>query len=159
MRIFRILPQRSPLNSNFLKYTQAVKPGIASGQIPARQGGYIPHPLDLSHLTGKKIFIRLRGQSLPSSFDLRKENRMTEVKDQGPAGTCWAFATYASLESALLPEQKWDFSENNMKNLLAEACPEGFDRAFDGGGNQYISTAYLARWDGPVREQDRKSVV
>jgi C1A family cysteine protease len=154
LRIFRVRPRRSPVNNKFLKYTQAVKPGIASGQIPVRKGGYIPHPLDLSHLTGKKLFVGLRGQSLPSRFDLRKENRMTKVKDQGPAGTCWAFATYASLESSLLPEENWDFSENNMKNLLAEICPEGFDRSFDGGGNQYVSTAYLARWSGPVREQD-----
>jgi C1A family cysteine protease len=45
-----------------------------------------------------------------------------------------------------------DFSENNMKNLLSSAYPQGFDRSANGGGNELMSTAYLARWSGPVAE-------
>jgi len=46
------------------------------------------------------------------------------------------------------------FSENNMKNLLSIAYPEGFDRNAADGGNAIMSTAYLARWTGPVNETD-----
>jgi len=41
-----------------------------------------------------------------------------------------------------------------MKNLLSSAYPEGFDRDHDGGGTHLMSTAYLARWSGPINESD-----
>lgn len=41
------------------------------------------------------------GASLPSKYDLREEECMTSVKNQGEIGSCWAFATYSSLESCL----------------------------------------------------------
>ncbi len=41
------------------------------------------------------------GAELPSRYDLREEECMTSVKNQGEIGSCWAFATYASLESSL----------------------------------------------------------
>lgn len=154
MRIFNRKPVRSALNPDFVKYQQEAKMGVTLSQNAMAREGYIPHPLDLAHLSGRKIFLGYRAEALPASYDLRKKGRITEVKDQGPAGTCWAFATCSSLESCLLPQEEWNFSENNMKNLMAEACPEGYDRPFDGGGNQWISTAYLARWSGPVREKD-----
>ncbi len=43
-----------------------------------------------------------KGTILPSRYDLRNENGVTAVKDQGAYGTCWTFATYASLESCIL---------------------------------------------------------
>ena len=83
---------------------------------------------------------------------MRKGN---DCERPGNAGACWAFATYASLESYLMPGENWDFSENNMKNLLSSAYPEGFDRDNpNDGGNEFMSTAYLARWSGPVAESD-----
>ncbi len=41
-----------------------------------------------------------------------------------------------------------------MKNLLSSSYPEGFDRIASGGGNAIMSTAYLARWSGPIRDRD-----
>ena len=42
------------------------------------------------------------GSQLPAQYDLRSENVMTPVRDQGYIGSCWAFAAYASLESSVL---------------------------------------------------------
>ena len=57
-------------------------------------------------------------ETYPSAYDLRAMGKVTPVRDQGSAGSCWTFATFASLESCLLPCETYDFSENNMKNLL-----------------------------------------
>ncbi len=92
--------------------------------------------------------------SAPAYYDLRTLNKVTSVKDQGSAGVCWTFATYSSLESNLLTGENRDYSENNMKNLLSSSYPEGFDRGSNDGGNEFMSTAYLARWSGPVSESD-----
>ena len=41
------------------------------------------------------------GCAFPARYDLRDEGCMTPVKNQGNIGSCWSFATYASLESAI----------------------------------------------------------
>ena len=85
---------------------------------------------------------------LPSSYDLRARDRVTPVKDQGQDGDCWAFAAIGSLESSLLPGTSADLSENNMKNTA------GFDTGPNDGGNDFMASAYLARWSGPVTESE-----
>ena len=42
------------------------------------------------------------GCVLPERYDLRDEGCLTAVRDQGQLGTCWTFAAYGSLESAIL---------------------------------------------------------
>jgi C1A family cysteine protease len=84
----------------------------------------------------------------PAAFDLRLRGKVGPVRDQGRFGTCWAFAALGSLESALLPEQPWDLSENNM------VARSGFDLSYSDGGNSRMATAYLTRWAGPVTEND-----
>ena len=46
------------------------------------------------------------GAILPSAYDLRREGCVTEVRDQGDWGTCWAHAMCASLESCLMKRAK-----------------------------------------------------
>ncbi len=137
----------APLNPAFIAYRNnaPIKPQVIGG----RGTGLIPTPVDLSHLS--PIYTPL---SFPAVYDLRTLNKVTPVKDQGTAGVCWAFGTYGSLESYLMPAQQWSFSENNMKNVLSSAAPQGFDRGPEDGGNYLESTAYLARWSGPVSTSD-----
>ncbi len=95
------------------------------------------------------------GDILPSSYDLRTLNMITPVKDQDGAAVCWCFSTYGSLESYFMPGETWSFSENNMKNQLSSANgPLGFDRGPNDDGCPFMTTAYLARWDGPVSTSD-----
>ena len=79
-------------------------------------------------------------------YDLRTLGKLSPIRNQGQDGNCWAFASIASLESSLLPGEKYDFSENNEKNL------HGFGVPINLGGNDFMATAYLARWSGPVSE-------
>ena len=114
--------------------------------------GVVPSPVDFSHTKGMQIRSADGDFQLfsiyPSSFDLRDEGRVSPVKNQGAEGNCWAFGTFASLESYLLPAEEWDFSENNMKNIINAEFDVGE------GGNREMSSAYLARWSGPVLEAD-----
>lgn len=139
----------APLNPDFVEYFQKFQiSGVQAITVEGYPLGFIPPPLDLSHLTGQPIFQAHELVAAPSSYDLRTVGKITPVRDQGNCGSCWTFATYGSLESNLLPSETWDFSENNLKNT------HGFDPGSCGGGNGLMSTAYLGRWSGPANETD-----
>lgn len=142
---------QAPLNPNFGKGAGKILIGAPS---PGKSLGYAHSPLKLEYPGKARIIRNLRSQNLPGSYDLRKLGRVSPVKDQDGSGTCWAFASYGSMESCLLPEELWDFSENNMKNQLSQDCPLGYDRTPDDGGNQFMATAYLSRWSGPATEAE-----
>ncbi len=139
----------APLNPAFLEYLQELRVSTAQRLvIDGHPLGFVPPPLDLSHSTGQSIFQAKGLLASPSFYDLRTQGKLTPVRDQGACGSCWAFGTYGSLESNLLTNETWDFSENNLKNT------HGFDIGPCAGGNGDLSTAYLARWSGPVSEAD-----
>ena len=56
----------------------------------------------------------VKDSKLPARYSYIDKKRAVEVKDQGNYGTCWAFATLTALETSLMPEEKLDFSENNL---------------------------------------------
>lgn len=87
---------------------------------------------------------------IPYYYDLRNLGKVTPIKNQGFSDVCWAFAVTGSLESNLLPYKSWNFSENNMKNLLSSSYKYGFDRGYDGSGCWEEALAYLTRYSGPV---------
>ncbi|APH38538.1 lectin like domain-containing protein [Methanohalophilus halophilus] len=150
----------APLNPEFIDYLSGLQDSDSKNTIMDTSAdseeyplGLIPSPVDMSHLQYSETDSKYRlFTSLPSSYDLREENRLTPVRDQGETGSCWTFATYASLESCTYDEGPYDFSENHMKNILSNESPTGFD--FSQGGNMLMATAYLACWSGPVNETD-----
>ena len=88
------------------------------------------------------------GRTFPDRYDLRKLGRVSHVGQQNHHGTCWIFAAIGSLESALLPGTRLDLSENHMADF------QGSRLRFEGRAPSTISTAYVARWEGPVLERD-----
>jgi C1A family cysteine protease len=139
--------KESPVNPEFLKYLQDVKEGKQTLLTPEGYWlGHIPPPVDLGYLTGQTIFPALQGY--PTYYDLRTQGKLTSVKNQGACGSCWSFASYGSLESYLMPAANWDFAEQDMIDH------HGFDNSPCAGGNYFMSSAYLARWAGPVLETD-----
>ncbi len=120
-----------------------------------RPKGLRPSPVDLYHTAGTDISASFRRSfspaALPSSgyapaYDLRDYGKVTPVRDQGANGNCWAYATYASLESSLLTAETWDFNEYRMSTT------HDFDWTIDEGGNASMSAPYLTRWSGPMTE-------
>ena len=95
---------------------------------------------------------------LPASYDLRKYNLVTPIRNQGSNGNCWAFASLASLESCILKATgaAYDLSEENMKDLMAKFSSYGWQMQTNTGGYDRMGHAYLTSWLGPVNEtQDR----
>ncbi|WP_405291584.1 lectin like domain-containing protein [Methanobrevibacter sp.] len=93
-------------------------------------------------------------QDLPSKYDLRTNDDVSYAKNQGSSGACWAFSTLAALESFLHKTENasYDFSENNLKNVMGYKGENGTD--WGDGGNYQMALAYLLRWDGPIDESD-----
>ncbi|MGE5341753.1 MAG: lectin like domain-containing protein [Candidatus Omnitrophota bacterium] len=140
-------PKAASLNPTFLKYQEAVKAGtyqaVSSSGHPL---GYIPVPVDLSHLKG--VIDPSVVMPYPETYDLRNQGKLTSVKNQGSCGSCWAFASMAALESYLMPLENRDFSEQDLN------AHHGFDGAECAGGNTAMAAAYFLRWAGPLNESD-----
>jgi C1A family cysteine protease len=139
---------RSPVNPAFEEYLAKRKQGVVSLQQNEMSRGYIPGPVKLPAPSGAVPALVAGPLALPSSYDLRTLGKLTPIRNQDGCGDCWAFATYSSLESCLLTNETWDFSENNLN------VSGGFDIGCCKGGNSYMSAAYLARWSGPVSQSD-----
>ena len=101
---------------------------------------------------GKDLIIvtnNINVTKLPSRFDLRDYGWLTDVRDQGIMGSCWAFGVTAALESALLKATgiAYNLSEDNMQNLMIKYSKYG-DMASPEGGFTSEGVAYALSWLG-----------
>ncbi|KAH7636554.1 group 1 mite allergen-like protein [Dermatophagoides farinae] len=60
--------------------------------------------------------------NLPESFDWRDKNVVTDVKNQGECGSCWAFATVGSIESAYLIHSNMTKDQINLSEQELISC-------------------------------------
>ena len=79
----------APANPEFVKYMDDIR---AKRALPVtgdseHSTGYIPAPIDLSHVKGRSAAARA-GAPIPASYDLRALGRVTPVRNQNPYGTC-----------------------------------------------------------------------
>ena len=140
--------QAAPLNPAFIEFMGRKAGDMAGATRPGYPLGLAPAPLDFSGAFHVKPSLTAASKALPARYDLREAGRLTPVRSQAPYGTCWAFASYGSLESCLMPAENRYFSINNLANR------HGSDYGYDDGGGWTMSAAYLARWDGPMNEAD-----
>ncbi len=85
---------------------------------------------------------------VPTKYDLREKLRVSQIRDQGTYGTCWAFAATSALESSLMPEENLLFSVDHM------SMSNSFNVNQYDGGDYTMGMAYLAAWQGPVYDAD-----
>ncbi|KAJ0182132.1 hypothetical protein K1T71_002854 [Dendrolimus kikuchii] len=85
----------------------------------------------------------------PEEFDWRDYNAVTEVKNQGHCGSCWAFGSTGALEGAYALKYKelTAFSEKQLMDCDKDA--NGCD-----GGNMADAFSYLMSAGGAMTEQD-----
>ena len=133
-------PLMAPINPDYLDFLNLTK-----NENNEFQTGFIPPKSRISNPSDGSGMMKSAGD-FPASYDLRDFSRVTSVKDQKSWGTCWAHAAMSSLESNLLPDENWDFSEKNLVNRnLIGTTP-------DSGGNHYHSGGYFTAQLGPLSE-------
>lgn len=96
---------------------------------------------------------------LPASYDTRRYNYNTSIKDQKSSGSCWAFSALATLETELKKETgiEYDFSENNFKNIMKKYSFSGDISSLPSDGATLMAPInYLVGWYGPVEEDTDK---
>ena len=100
-----ILGSGTPINEEFAEWMmeQPEQPRAGSGE-EGQDAALGDIPIIIG--TGENTVSFVEGAVLPAKYDLREENSVTGVKDQGKYGSCWTFATYASLESCLAKKAK-----------------------------------------------------
>ena len=128
--------------------------------------------IDLDSSPGSRLFSK-KAVNVPSSYDLRMENGVTPIKDQGVTGSCWAFAAIKSLESNQIVKKQQtaesiDLSESHLSwytyhpsfiadDLLygegIQTSGAGNTSAYIDGGNSVLAAFTLARWSGAVKEE------
>lgn len=93
--------------------------------------------------------------NLPANFDLRSIGGVTPIKDQGWHGTCWAFSTAETMESAMIKQlgttpivsTQYIAYHDIDWNLAAESGWWDIeDSNYDGGGSQYFSFYNATRY-------------
>lgn len=176
----------APLNPDYVKYmerAESVRPAarsLAANSTENQQnhpvGGYVPSPLNWSHLYGKTwslpqnvaaqsggtAFARSAANSadaLPTKYDLR--SKITPVRDQTAFNNCWTHSAMAATESNLirkgLADTSIDLSEWYLTYYALNPYGDmpGFtntsgEQYYLVGGNDWKSVALLSRGTGSV---------
>ncbi len=137
----------APLNPLFLNHQQAMYAGVA---VSSPNYGRVPPPVaPFKRKIPSELKVLSRTMALPVKFDLRQTGRVTPIRDQGNCGSCWAHGAFASLESFLMPVKEKSFSPEHL------VVNHGFDYGPCSGGHDWMTMAYLARWGGPLNEDDQ----
>ena len=107
---------------------------------------------DLSRDEYKKIYLRTNISSrdnpifkkmpmgIPAAIDWRAENLVTNIKDQGQCGSCWAFSAVGSIEGANAKKtgNLTSLSEQNLVDCAEDFGCEGCNGGWMNAAMEYV---------------------
>ncbi|KAK6773011.1 hypothetical protein RDI58_028249 [Solanum bulbocastanum] len=120
---------------------------------------------DLSHDEFKKMYLGLKVQNekrsngefiysdfvdLPKSIDWRKKGAVTDVKNQGSCGSCWAFSTVAAVEGI---NQIKTGNLTSLSELELIDCDTKYNSGCNGGLMDY-AFQFIVSQGGLHKEDD-----
>ncbi|OUO94399.1 lectin like domain-containing protein [Cloacibacillus sp. An23] len=181
----RVYAAVAPLNPAYVEYMRGAEQAkngarslAADGSAEERASGYVPSPLNWSHLAGRTWSLprekeAARGtetpsaraaandvsEALPARYDLREE--MPPVRDQTYFNNCWTYSAMAATESNLITKRlagtdidlsEWYLTYYALNPWKDMACFTNSSGApyYDIGGNDWKSVALLSRGTGSV---------
>lgn len=119
-----------------------------------------------TEVSNKRVF---GTENLPSKYDLRNENVVTKVKNQGDGGICWAFSTISAAETNCIKKgitslSNTDFSEDHLAWFTNNVDPKsgdgityrGYDSIYEIGGTWQDAATTLINWWGVENEENAK---
>lgn len=140
--------------------------------IPGNGGGYIHDPYEREFSEEQTLnddFYIVQAEDLPSHYDLRDENAVTPVRNQGAEGMCYAFSALGACESNILKQGletdplSLDLSEAQLGYFLYTKQQDPVDNLYgdyintpgkgSAGGNGMLAAAGLASGLGTEREE------
>ena len=171
----------SPLNPAYIEHMQqqkergAVLTQPASNAAEGQSSGYVPSPLNWSHLENKVWNVipdesenteepamkrsSNSEESLPLKYDLR-EGQLPPVREQKPFGNCWTHSAMASTESNLIKQglvntdvelSEWYLTYYAYNDGdLPGFTPNDPDEYYNEGGDDWKAVALLSRGTGSV---------
>jgi C1A family cysteine protease len=175
--------KQAPINPAFLEWqarqTQD-QPQTPAARIPRPEDeprdnrlGYVPSPFMLPKtnrpLTQIEAMVKAGLAAYPTSFDLRDQGILSPIRDQNPFGTCWAFASLASLESNIkkttgvpIGFSEWHLAYftympywggfNYLPHFSTSRIEDTENSTFDQGGNASKALTMMSRSTGPASE-------
>jgi len=161
----------APMNPAYIEWenkqkerNERIAQGLPVDEIPDSNIVPIPYTLPPFHGPATQIerMVNAGLASFPAQYDLRDENGVTPVRNQGNNGTCWTFANIGSLESNILRTTgvPIDLSEWHLayflftpwKGMPAFPVKQPDKSIFDQGAHSNLAIAVLTRGTGPVAE-------
>lgn len=134
------------------------------------EGNAINSPKNVQPPSKAKTYSLKNRSLIPSSYDAREKNCITDVKYQGVSGNCWAFSVASLLETDAIIQgfddiETADYSEAHFSWFTAMSLTDNTedstygdgknsDAPFVTGGNWVLSAASLARWVGMAEDAD-----
>jgi len=100
----------------------------------------------------REVLPRIRLSADPTAFDWKNQSKVTDVKDQGQCGSCWAFSATENIESVWMIAK--GLSSSSMEHLAPQQIVD-CDTEDDGcnGGDTPTAYEYIIKAHGQDTEK------